>query len=58
MLTPTRINAETAVSNKTVAQTDLYKRQQMHLQRLHEISVGGKRREPLGNSWRTGPLCS
>jgi len=50
----TRMNSETPVGNQTVYQSELYRKQRMHQQRLYEIS-GGKRRAELGNSWYTGP---
>ena len=53
-----RMNSETPVSNRTVHEIELSNRHKMHLQRLHEIRVAGKRRGDLGNLWRTGPQRS
>ena len=49
------MNSEQPVSNQTIHQIELYRKQVMHEQRLREIAVGGKRRAELGNSWNTGP---
>ena len=50
-----RINAETPVANRTVHELEQTNRHRMHMQRLHDISVSGKRRADLGNSWKVGP---
>ena len=52
------MNSETPVANRTVHALELSNRHRMHLQRLHEISVAGKRRAKLGNSWSEGPQPS
>ena len=53
-----RMNSEKPVGNRTVQQLEVSNQQRMHLQRLHEISSGGKRRGDLGNRWDTGPQRS
>ena len=49
-----RMNSEHPVSNQPLHQTELYRKQRMHQQRLTEIAMGG-RRSDLGNRWLTGP---
>ena len=56
--TAARMNSEKPVGNRTVQQLEISNQQRMHLQRLHEISSGGKRRGDLGNRWDTGPQRS
>ena len=46
------MNSEPPVSNRTLHQHEIYTKQRMHLQRLQEIAIAGKRRVDLGNTWK------